>query len=67
MSVAIVQLSRGWEQWEWLCPKCLTAKKKQGWEEKAKKPPPHALRCQGCGRKDGDEHERETGLRQNHA
>lgn len=47
--VRIVQLSRGFELWFWLCPKCLKAKQRDGWELKESKNPPHDdLPCDDC-------------------
>jgi hypothetical protein len=46
--VRIYQLSRGFELWCWLCPKCLAHKKANGWEVKADKDPPHPLACDDC-------------------
>lgn len=45
MSVRIYQLSRGFELWQWLCPKHLQLREMQGWEVKQDKDPPHELLC----------------------
>jgi hypothetical protein len=48
--VSIVNLDRGYSIWCWLCPNCKRARVKAGFDVKETRKPPHALRCQDCGK-----------------
>jgi hypothetical protein len=45
MNVAIYLLSRGFDVWQWLCPKHLEAAKNAGWEVRSEKPGKPWLTC----------------------
>lgn len=50
--VIIIEMDRGFSVVSWLCPKHIAARKRKGWDEKWRKPPPHELACEDCPRKE---------------
>jgi hypothetical protein len=46
-TVRIYNVVKGFDQWLWLCRRCVEDMKTDGWGVKENREPPHALQCDG--------------------